>query len=93
MQSVGLYVLGQEGLGMKVNIQCTLCGVRLPTKNSVPAESAFYRRFHISNQQSLAYKKLLKGLGVQVLQSFSAVVPHQESLKLSDSSVTLKEMY
>ena len=73
-----------------LGLQKALCGVRPPTKLSVPAESAFYRRFHISNQQSLAYKKLLKGLGVQVLQSFSAVVPHQESLKLSDSSVTLK---
>ena len=50
VQSVGLYVLGREGLGMKVNKQCTLCGVRPPTKLSVPAESAFYRRCHISNQ-------------------------------------------
>ena len=86
-------MFGQKGLGLKVNKPCTLCGVRPPTKLSVPAEAAFYRRFHISIKQSLAYKQMLKGLNIEVFQPFSSVVKHQKSLKLNDYSVTMKEMY
>ena len=46
--------------------KCGLCGMLPLQKLSVCAESAFYRKFHVSNKLALAYKKLLNGVGADI---------------------------
>ena len=55
VQSAGLYVLGKEGLGIKVNKQCTLCGVRPPTKpcqSSLLSSLSYFKPTIISIQEA-----------------------------------------
>ena len=61
LQSIGLYAFVQEGLGMKVNKQCTDCGVRPPIKLSVPAEAAFYVLSSYFQPTIISVQKAAKG--------------------------------